>query len=76
MWRRTLQGGGVAVALLNRGEATARIAFTFEQIGLGWAAALVADVWAAGPAVNVNATAGFGAAVGPHAAEVFVLTKT
>lgn len=73
VWHRPLASGEVAVALLNRGGSPQNISFTFEQVGLGGTSAAVRDVWAGGPAVTAGR---FELPVDPHAAEVFVLTKT
>ena len=72
VWRRPLAGGGVAVALLNRGEAAAKISFTLAEVGWAGSSAKVSDVWSGG---EVTAAEKYGLTVGAHAAEVLVLSE-
>jgi alpha-galactosidase len=68
VWTRPLADGGVAVILLNRGEAPASIAATWSEIGLERPPATLRDLWAhadRAPAGRLEAL------VAPHGVEMF-----
>jgi alpha-galactosidase len=66
VWVKPLAGGGRAVLLLNRGEAPARVAATWEQLGYPpRLEARIRDLWAHRDLPNARGT--FEAEVAPHA---------
>ena len=74
IWLKTLSGGGVAVLLFNRGDQTATISATAEQIG--WPAkdrVRVRDLWAHRD-VRLR-QGGLTATVEPHGVEMFRLFR-
>jgi alpha-galactosidase len=68
VWTKPLADGGVAVALLNRGDVEAPIAVSWKEIGLASPPASVRDLWAH---QDRPVGARLEAAVAPHGVEMF-----
>jgi alpha-galactosidase len=68
VWTKPLADGGVAVILLNRGEAPASIAASWGEIGLAGSPTSIRDLWA-----HTDRTPGarLEAVVAPHDVEMF-----
>jgi alpha-galactosidase len=73
VWMRQLRGGAHAALLLNRGNAPARIAVSWADLGLK-GPHVVRDLWERAD-LGVSAE-GHEAAVAPHAAAIFRLAPT
>ena len=73
MWRKTLSGGRVAVAVVNLADTAESVGFSWAELGLAGPPRIVSDVWAHGD-LPVG-EAGLDVQAAAHATAMYVLSS-